>query len=210
MEILLIFCCCKNCIPLLSWKKTLRLSQQPPSKNWDPINPPPFFGNLVGGQLPPPPPPPSIKGVGYTLWMYWGLTRNVVFCWCSDLISHKKHTQTQTHKDTQHTQDPVDWHTNINIHLHQLLCAHSSCLLLSTMSFFFKNIHLLKPYMLKYPPLLFYQPLPFYGKNRNPPFFYENWTPNLTKVSAHSFTDKQVIIIIQFQKILFHWGLQLY
>ena len=39
------------------------------------------------------------------------------------LISH-----TQTHKHTQHTQGPVDWHTHINVYLHHLLFAHSSYL----------------------------------------------------------------------------------
>ena len=39
------------------------------------------------------------------------------------LISH-----TQTHKHTQHTQGPVDWHNHINIYLHHLLIAHSSYL----------------------------------------------------------------------------------
>ena len=33
---------------------------------------------------------------------------------------------THRHKDTQHTQGPVDWHTHTNIYLHHLLCAHSS------------------------------------------------------------------------------------
>ena len=59
--------------------------------------------------------------------VYWGLTHDVVFCLYSDLISHT-HTHIYTHKDTQHTQGPVDWHTHINIYLHQLLCAHSSYL----------------------------------------------------------------------------------
>ena len=57
--------------------------------------------------------------------IYWVLTRDVVFCLSSDLITH---THTHTHKDTQHTQGPVDWHAHINIYLHQLLCAHSSYL----------------------------------------------------------------------------------
>ena len=43
---------------------------------------------------------------------YWGLTHNVVFCWYSDLISHK---HTHKLKDKQHTQGSVDWHTHINI-----------------------------------------------------------------------------------------------
>ena len=30
-----------------------------------------------------------------------------------------------THRDTQHTQGPVDWHTHINTYLHHLLYAHS-------------------------------------------------------------------------------------
>ena len=33
-----------------------------------------------------------------------------------------------THKYTQHTQGPEDWHTHINIYLHHLLCAYSSYL----------------------------------------------------------------------------------
>ena len=39
----------------------------------------------------------------------------------SDLISH-------THKDTQHIQGLIDWHTHINIYLNNLLSTHSSCL----------------------------------------------------------------------------------
>ena len=53
--------------------------------------------------------------------------------WCSfllvlwfDITHTKKHKH--THKDTQHTHRPVDQHTHLNIHLHQLLCAHSSYL----------------------------------------------------------------------------------
>ena len=42
--------------------------------------------------------------------------------WFFDMISY---TQKQTHKDTQHTQGPVDLHTHINIYLHHLLRAHS-------------------------------------------------------------------------------------
>ena len=57
--------------------------------------------------------------------VYRDLTHNAILCWYSDLISH---TQTHTHKDTQYTQVPVDWHTHINIYLHHMLCAHSSCL----------------------------------------------------------------------------------
>ena len=38
------------------------------------------------------------------------------------------HTHKQSHKHTQHTEGPVDWHTHINIYLHQLLCAHNSYL----------------------------------------------------------------------------------
>ena len=41
------------------------------------------------------------------------------FYWSSGLISH-------THANTQHTQEPVDYHSHINIYLHHLLCAHSS------------------------------------------------------------------------------------
>ena len=33
-----------------------------------------------------------------------------------------------TQKHTEHTQEPVDWHTHMNIYLHHLLCAHSSYL----------------------------------------------------------------------------------
>ena len=56
--------------------------------------------------------------------VYWGLTHYVVFCWYSDLISHiRKHTQ----RHTAHS-GPVDLNTHINIYLHHLLYAHSSCL----------------------------------------------------------------------------------
>ena len=55
--------------------------------------------------------------------VYWDLTQNVAFYWYFDLISHM-----QRHKHTQHTQGPVDWHTHMNIYLHHLLCAYSSCL----------------------------------------------------------------------------------
>ena len=56
------------------------------------------------------------QGVRFTeVW------HNVIFYWYSNLIL-------QTHKHTQHTQGPVDWHTHINICLHHLLCAHSSYL----------------------------------------------------------------------------------
>ena len=56
--------------------------------------------------------------------VYWGLTHNVVFyCYSDFFITH-----TQMHKNTQHTQGPVDWHTYINIYLHHLLCAHGSYL----------------------------------------------------------------------------------
>ena len=55
--------------------------------------------------------------------VYWGLRHNVVFYWCSDLISH-----TQTRKLTRHTQWPADWHIHINIYLDHLLCARSSYL----------------------------------------------------------------------------------
>ena len=48
----------------------------------------------------------------------WGLIHEV-FYWWSDLI---------THKHTQHTQGPVDWHTCIIIYWHHLLCAHSNYL----------------------------------------------------------------------------------
>ena len=51
--------------------------------------------------------------------VYWALTHNVVFLWCSDLISY-------TH--TQHTQGPVDWHTCIIIYWHHLLFAYSNYL----------------------------------------------------------------------------------
>ena len=52
--------------------------------------------------------------------VYWGLTHNVVFA--GTLIWY------HTHTNTQHTQGPLDWDTHINIHLHHLLCSHSSYL----------------------------------------------------------------------------------
>ena len=50
--------------------------------------------------------------------VYFGLTHTICHIY---LIRH-----TQTQKHTHHTQRPVDWHTHINIYLHQLLFAHSS------------------------------------------------------------------------------------
>ena len=41
-----------------------------------------------------------------------------------------KNTETNTHRDTQHIQGPIDWHTQIDIYLNQLLWAQSSYLLL--------------------------------------------------------------------------------
>ena len=38
------------------------------------------------------------------------------------------HIHTKTHRDTQHTQRPLDWHTHIIINLHHLLCVPSSYL----------------------------------------------------------------------------------
>ena len=35
---------------------------------------------------------------------------------------------THTHKDTEHTEGPIEWHTHINIHWDLPLCAHSSYL----------------------------------------------------------------------------------
>ena len=60
----------------------------------------------------------------YATWRQvevWDLTK-CGFCWYSNMISHTQ-THTYTHKDTQHTQGPVDLHTHINIYLH-----HSSYL----------------------------------------------------------------------------------
>ena len=68
--------------------------------------------------------------------VYWGLT-HVDSCWYSNLISHTRththkhthtHTHTYTHTHTEHTQGPVDLHTNTNIYLDHLLGAHSSYL----------------------------------------------------------------------------------
>ena len=74
--------------------------------------------------------------------VYWGLTHDIVFCWYSDLISHTQ-TNTNIHKGTQHTQGPVDQHSQVNIYLHQLLCAHRSYLCLTEWI-----IHLQKSYLL--------------------------------------------------------------
>ena len=43
------------------------------------------------------------------------LTHNIIFCWYSDLISHK-HKYKHTHTDTQYTQGPVDSLIHINIY----------------------------------------------------------------------------------------------
>ena len=53
----------------------------------------------------------------------WGLTR--FFSGTLDF------TNTQTHKHTQHTQVPVEWHAHINVYLHQLLCAQSNFIILN-------------------------------------------------------------------------------
>ena len=90
------------------------------------------------------------KGVKFTeVW-------HVMWFFAGTMTQCHTHTNTQ---HTQHTQGPVDWHTHINIYLHHLLCAHSSCLyfvkwlnewftdiknLTSTMSFLFKNYSLVK------------------------------------------------------------------
>ena len=60
------------------------------------------------------------EGLWYLLYAtrcqdYWGLT-------------HTHWDLSYSHKDTQYTQWQVDWHTYINIYLHQLLCAQSSYL----------------------------------------------------------------------------------
>ena len=52
--------------------------------------------------------------------VYWGLTRDFLLVLWFDII--------QTHTHTQHTQEPVDWHTHINTYLHHLLRAHGSYL----------------------------------------------------------------------------------
>ena len=59
---------------------------------------------------------------------YWGLAYNVVFQWYSDLISH-----THKHKNTQHTQEALDWHTHVNICLYHLLCAHTAAAFITLM-----------------------------------------------------------------------------
>ena len=51
---------------------------------------------------------------------------HTVFCLYSGSISH---TNTQTHKDIEPTQGPVDWRIHINMYLHHLLCSHNSYLI---------------------------------------------------------------------------------
>ena len=53
----------------------------------------------------------------------WGV---LTMIWSHRSTHKHTHTHTHTHEDTQRIQGPVDWHTNLNIDLHQLLCAHSS------------------------------------------------------------------------------------
>ena len=55
---------------------------------------------------------------------------HIMWFFAGTLIWYYIHTNIRTHtnKNIQHTQGAVDWHTHINIYLHQLLCAHSSCL----------------------------------------------------------------------------------
>ena len=73
--------------------------------------------------------------------VYWDMTHNVFFYWCSDLISH---TNTRTaHSRVSKLTHPY------NIYLHHLLRAHSSYLyeikwLLSTMPSLFKNYSIVK------------------------------------------------------------------
>ena len=78
--------------------------------------------------------------------LYWGLTHVVFYC-CSDFVI--------ADRNTQHTQGEVDWHTHINMYLHNLLCAHSSYLYyikwlknnyFPQCLFFSKMIHLWKSY----------------------------------------------------------------
>ena len=57
--------------------------------------------------------------------VYWSLT-HVVFA--SALTWYHTQEHTHTHKDTQHTQGPVNLHAHINIYIHHLLCAHSNYL----------------------------------------------------------------------------------
>ena len=83
--------------------------------------------------------------------VYWVLTRNVVFCWYSNLTSH-----TQTHT----AYSGASRLTYVNIYLHQLLCARSSYLYYIEWIihwyqkftfhnvFFSKIIHLIKPHLL--------------------------------------------------------------
>ena len=90
--------------------------------------------------------------------VYWGLTCGFLLVLWFNITDTQTHTYTKTHS----TLGPAYWHTHINIYLHQLLCAHSSYLvitlneelteiknLLSTRFFFIsKMIHLQKSYLL--------------------------------------------------------------
>ena len=83
-----IFFFCKNCNPLK--KVTPLFPSNPPLKIEILSSPlPPFwkFGRRLN--------PLAERGGRCTLWVYWGLTCNVVFYRYSYLISHK-HTQTHT------------------------------------------------------------------------------------------------------------------
>ena len=68
----------KNCNP--SEKSHPPLSQQPPSKNWDPVKPL-FFENLVGGSTPTPPtPPPLSRNGGSCTLLYNSIYISMYLC----------------------------------------------------------------------------------------------------------------------------------
>ena len=106
----------------------------------------------------------DVHKVWYITWFFTGM-----------LIWYHIHK----HPNTQHTQGPVDWHTQINIYLHHLLCAHSSYLYYSKwLNEWLTDIkntpgdikHVWwypHPHPLFWNNLAFYQPLHFYGKNLN-------------------------------------------
>ena len=61
------------------------------------------------------------QGVKFTeVWHMW--------FFASALTWYHTQEHTHTHKDTQHTQGPVNLHAHINIYIHHLLCAHSNYL----------------------------------------------------------------------------------
>ena len=95
------------------------------------------------------------------------MTHNLVFCSYFDLISHTRththththtHTRTHTHahklmhKDKQHTQGPIAWHTNINIYINTTYykLTKAICITLNVSFTDIKNLLSTRSFLFKY------------------------------------------------------------